>query len=214
VAALEDADFEILVRGFAARDSPDDGVGGRAWQDAFLAANPVGRREAVRSFLGRTSTSGGRGTVVARRVRPQESVYVAVSVSRFSRRVVNTLLDVVEVEAVEPRAPVADARFLAEQLDGRGRCVLAGLVFDEGRATLRPASREALAVAAKVLHARPMQRFLLVGHGKDAELWQARAHAVAGALVEEHGVDSARLEAAGGTSAGPPEDDGIELVRR
>lgn len=204
LAALEDASFEILAQGLVEAGVRGGAIGSRAWQEVFFAENPFGNQGEVRAMVSGTSTSGGRGTVIGRKDRTDGPVYVAASVYRFSDQVIGTLVDVVEVEEMEAGLVAVDAEAIGKGLEENGRVVLDGILFDRDRATLRPVSRDALAAIARYLHANPMKSFYVVGHtdsegtlADNRELSLARAHAVVGALVEEHGMDSARLEAHG-----------------
>jgi outer membrane protein OmpA-like peptidoglycan-associated protein len=102
---------------------------------------------------------------------------------------------------------------------------LKGIYFDVNKTTIKPASRDALADAAKILTDNPTIRVEIQGHtdsqGSDASnltLSDGRAAAVVAYLVQTHGIDAARLTARGYGESMPIADnstaDGRSLNRR
>jgi outer membrane protein OmpA-like peptidoglycan-associated protein len=104
----------------------------------------------------------------------------------------------------------SDASTLAAAIDAQGEARLDGLYFETGSATLRPASVDAIAEAARLLEQRPTLALRIIGHtddiGSEADnlvLSRQRADAVMDALTAHHGIAASRLEAVGRGEAEP-----------
>ena len=115
-------------------------------------------------------------------------------------------LRIVEVEGMKQDI-LANAEALKGGLATNGHVELKGIFFDTGKSDLKPESEPALAEVEKLLKAQPALAMWVVGHtdsvgGVDPNLAlsQARATAVVKALVEQRGIDAARLASFG---AGP-----------
>jgi outer membrane protein OmpA-like peptidoglycan-associated protein len=198
--ALTAQDFEILGEGFSA-DRRGNEVGGRAWQEVLYRENATTRPGEVGTMYSGTSSSGGSGSIVARKDRAGGTVYVVLSVEQHSANYVGALVDIVEVEAAETGLVVVDAEAMGADIDEYGRVVLDGLVFDFDQATLRPESDAALAQIAAFLAANPDKLFYVVGHtdsvgtfAYNQQLAAARARTVVDTLQLRFDVAAARLE--------------------
>jgi len=108
-------------------------------------------------------------------------------------------LTIVERQAMAQDV-VANADALAGDLQATGHVVVHGILFDTGKAELRPESAPALVEIARLLGQDPALRLHVVGHTDavgtveaNLELSRARAEAVLQALVRTHGVAAARL---------------------
>lgn len=107
---------------------------------------------------------------------------------------------------------------LYPRLEQDGEVTVRGLEFDEGSATLKPGSAEALAEIATMLGEHPELDLVIQAHtdvpgGFDAnmDLSRARAEAIRSHLVENHGIPAERLRAMGLGSIQPVvEGDGPE----
>lgn len=98
----------------------------------------------------------------------------------------------------------AGGKDLYEALSTEGRVAVQGIQFDTNSARIRPTSAEVLEEIAAMLAERPELALLVEGHTDDEggfrhnmELSRERAAAVKTYLVEEHGLDAARLESIG-----------------
>ncbi len=117
-----------------------------------------------------------------------------------------------------------------DALQADGRVTTKGILFSTGSAAIRPESTPTLQDIARTLKQHPDLRLGIEGHtdavGAESEnqaLSQRRAEAVKQYLVDEHGVDPARLEATGkgesepvasnDTPAGRQSNRRVELVR-
>ena len=126
---------------------------------------------------------------------------------------------------------VADAAAFANDLKATGHVAVYGILFDTGKAVVKPESRPALEEVAKLLKSDPALRLWVVGHtdavGKvddNMRLATARAEAVTAELAGAHGVAAARLKGFGvgplAPVAGNDSEDGraknrrVELVRQ
>jgi outer membrane protein OmpA-like peptidoglycan-associated protein len=125
----------------------------------------------------------------------------------------------------------AGGRKLYQALAESGRVATQGILFATGRAELRPESAPTLKEIAAMLAEHADLQLTVEGHTDDAgdaaanrALSQARAEAVARALVSGFGVDAGRLEARGfgsskpaapnATAEGRASNRRVELVRR
>jgi outer membrane protein OmpA-like peptidoglycan-associated protein len=229
--ALEKAGMEILAQGIHDAAARGGDVGTRQWQGLYVAANPWTTGGAVDEMARGTATSGGRGSIIARKDRPEGMAYVAVNIYLFREDRIGILVDIVEEEAAETGLIVVDAEAIGRQMVEAGRVVLDGILFDYDKATLQAASAQALEQIGLYLKANPDRTFYVVGHtdGKgtlayNQELSAARAKAVVDALVKDYGVDTGRLEAHGvgplvpvfanSTDAGRERNRRVELVER
>lgn len=101
----------------------------------------------------------------------------------------------------------ANADAFATGLKATGHIAVEGILFETGKATLKPESEAAIGEVAKLLKADAGLKVFVVGHTDNAgtlegnmKLSQDRAAAVVGALVKTHGIEATRLKAFG---AGP-----------
>lgn len=136
---------------------------------------------------------------------------------------------------VEKRGMVQEVKASAELfkagLAASGHVEVPGIYFDTGKAELKAESDAALAEVARLLEADPALRLYVVGHTDNVadldlntRLSQARAEAVAKALVGKHGISAARLVGRGvgplapvasnDSEAGRAKNRRVELVKR
>ncbi|HEY3053791.1 MAG TPA: OmpA family protein [Thermoanaerobaculia bacterium] len=98
---------------------------------------------------------------------------------------------------------VASAESMEAEITKTGSCSIYGILFDTGKATIKPESQQCLNEVSKLLTKNASWKMQIEGHtdnvgAKDAntKLSQARAEAVKGWLVG-HGIDGSRLSARG-----------------
>lgn len=125
---------------------------------------------------------------------------------------------------------VADAASFRDGLKANGHVAVEGIYFDTAKSVVKPESTPALQEVAKLLAADPSLKLWVVGHtdsvgaiDANMRLSQARAEAVAAALVGSHGVAAARLKgygvgplapvASNDTEDGRAKNRRVELVR-
>lgn len=157
--------------------------------------------------------------------------FVVIGIAQQQAGRVLYMVDVIETAVVETGLVAVTAEKIAAGLDANGRVVLDGLYFDTDKATLTPESAPALAQIARFLASRPQLDAFVVGHtdntgalAHNRTLSEARARTVVDALVRDHGVARARLEAHGvgplspvainATDAGRARNRRVELVER
>jgi len=202
--ALKAAGFEILGNGlFPTRNVKGD-IGGRNWQGIYYTTNKWGKGGGVNTLAAGTSSSGGSGSVVARKRRADGPMYVVVNIEQHSKDEIGVLVDVLEAKEAETGLVVANADAMGKDLEEYGRTVIEGLMFDTDKTTLKPESKPALDETAKLLKSMSGKSFYVVGH-TDAEgtydynmrLSSGRAATVRRVLVEDYGIAEGRLKAVG-----------------
>lgn len=203
--ALVTAGFSILAEGLSPASDRGVGVGSRKWREVMFTSNPWTDTSGAVNEMGRGSaTSGGGGTIVARKERAAGTAYVIVTVYQFRADRISTLIDIVEVEAAETGLVVVDAEAIGSGIQENGRVVLDGILFDFDKATLKPESNAALKQIATYLKLQADKRFYVVGHtdskgafAYNQGLSAARAQAVVDTLNKDHGIALNRLDAHG-----------------
>ncbi len=116
------------------------------------------------------------------------------------------ILTIVERAAMAQEL-VANADAFSSALKATGHIAVEGILFETGKADLKPESAAPIAEVAKLLKGDATLKLFVVGHtdnvgGTDANvaLSQARAASVIAALVKTHGIEATRLKPFG---AGP-----------
>ncbi|WP_420426651.1 DUF4892 domain-containing protein [Algiphilus sp.] len=177
-------------------------------------------------FNGTIHLPGIGGYLAARIDAEDASAYVAIAVAKADHQIT-----VLEVEAMETGLVQVDPDALGQTLDRLGHVAIPGVYFETGEARLKAESAEALAAMAAILEARPAMKVWVVGHTDstgsfelNASLSEARARAVAKALVDTHAIPSARVQgygvgplsprASNTSEAGRAQNRRVELVVR
>ena len=148
--------------------------------------------------------------MAARRTRPDGeftvSLYVVRNTSEGGSRANQIFfqLDVIEGAAMETGMVDADAETMAREISETGSISLYGIHFDTGRIDIKPESESTLVEIATLLRDNAGLLLFVVGHTDNVgamdynrDLSSRRAAAVVAALVGEHGVGGARLQAEG-----------------
>ena len=228
--ALKGEAFEILAQGRSDNRRGND-FGSTNWTGVYLAENPPGKPGEITTMTSGTSSQGGAGAIVARKERAAGTAYVVINVEQHSADYVGTLIDIVEVAAVESGLVAVNAEAIGRDLTEKGRVVLDGIQFEFDKARLKAESKTALEAIAQYLKANPTKGFFVVGHtdgvgrfGYNQQLSADRAKAVVEALTTNYGVAAGRLEAHGvgplvpvfsnGSDAGRDRNRRVELVER
>ena len=138
--------------------------------------------------------------LTARLKRPEGDVWVGV----FVKEGPWTKIRVVEEQPMETDMVSISADQLKNSLAKEGHMAVYGILFDTGKAEIKPASAEAIKEIAVFLTNNPSEQIYVVGHtdniGKlknNMELSSKRAAAVVTLLTTTHKIEGARLEAAG-----------------
>ncbi len=202
--ALVAAGFEIIAEGMFPASNVKGDIGGGGWQGVYYANNPWGEAGPVNKVVSGTSSSGGTGVVFGKKERAEDTLYVLVSLEQHSSDEVATLITIVETKKAETGLVVANAEAMGKDIEELGRTVLDGLQFEHDSATLMAESKPALDEIAKLLTTLSGKSFYVVGHtdstgtyAYNTKLSSDRAMAVRAALVQDYGIASERLEAAG-----------------
>lgn len=198
--ALNDQDFEILAEGLNP-DRKGNDLGSGSWIATAYAANAITDPGPQNSLFAGTSSSGGAGSIVARKERAAGTAYVVLTVEQHSASSIGALIDIIEVAAAETGLVIVDAEAMGSDMAEYGRVVLDGIVFDFDSADLLAESDQALTNIATYLNANPDKLFYVVGHTDSVGTFSynyglsgGRARAVADALKTDHGIAHQRLE--------------------
>ena len=146
------------------------------------------------------------------------SIYVGVSGGYWYEEVFVT-------ETALTQDVIANAAALSGGLAGSGHVVVNGILFDTGKADVKPESAAALEEVAKLLKQNPALKVYVVGHtdnvgalAANLDLSKRRAAALAQALTTQYGISAARLQPYGAGPYAPvasnDSEDGRALNRR
>lgn len=191
--------------------------GSKGVSETFVRKNYM---DALRKLGARIETdANGRGVGVLKQAGGS-TIWVDVSGYVGDGTVEQTghyYLIVVEEGSMEQ---VITAQSLGDDLKRTGRSVLY-LTFDTGKSTLRPESGKIITQMAEYLKANPAERVSIVGHTdnegneeSNMKLSQDRAQAVVNALVSQHGVSAAQLQARGVGPLSPIATNATEAGRK
>lgn len=228
--ALIAENFEIIGKGFSDTRRGND-FGSRKWSDVLFRANETTKPGEVETMFSGTASSGGAGTVIAKKMRAAGTVYALVTVEQHAADYVGTLIDIIEVAPAQTGLVAVDAEAIGSDIDEYGRVVLDGILFEFDQAVLKEKSKQALTEIAKYLADNKGKNFYVVGHtdsvgtfAYNSKLSSDRAWAVVNALRTDYGVGKGRLEPHGigplvpvfsnTTDAGREKNRRVELVER
>ncbi|MEO8500350.1 MAG: OmpA family protein [Vicinamibacteria bacterium] len=204
---------------FAFSVDPPRTVEGRYWRINYVL--PDGERKAgplqiARNYTNLMVNRGGRklsddvsaggGTTVAQMPLGGKALWLQVDVNNAGE---NYILTIVEEAGMEQVVEFSAAD-LAAQLKATGSVALHNVLFDTGKATLKPESAAALAAVGDLLKIDALLKLEIQGHtdnvgqaAANLKLSQDRAAAVKAYLVQTFAVDAARLTSAGFGDARP-----------
>ena len=201
--------LEFGTRDFATSRTAKIHVEGRSSWYVYTpgaAAKNAGPLAVIRNYANAVTAIGG--TVVYDNGRDKATLKLVkdgkewwLTISAFG----SVYYEVFSVEKAEMvQEVVADAAALSKGVAAEGHIAVYGILFDTGKAEIKPESSGAIAEIAKLLVENPSLKLHVVGHtdnqGKVAanmSLSQARAKAVMNVLVKKHGVSLSRLGAYG-----------------
>jgi len=141
-----------------------------------------------------------------------------------------SLLEIVELEAMDEGMVVVDSEAMSEGIEATGHISLYGIYFDTDSATIKSESASTLEEIQKLLSSSPDLNLVVVGHTDtqggyvhNMDLSQRRAEGVVDVLVNTLGISPDRLQPAGvgylspvasnGTSEGRAKNRRVELVK-
>jgi outer membrane protein OmpA-like peptidoglycan-associated protein len=138
--------------------------------------------------------------LAARLNRPQGQVWVTVAVMAHPA----TRIYVVEAKPMETNMVAVDVAALSRDITATGHVAVYGILFDTGKADLKPESSATLQLIADLLKGAPSLKLHVVGHTDNVGLLAAnmdlsarRANAVVTALTSRYGIVLARLRSSG-----------------
>jgi outer membrane protein OmpA-like peptidoglycan-associated protein len=129
------------------------------------------------------------------------------------------------VETALTQDVVANAAALSGGLTGSGHVVVTGILFDTGKADVKPESAPALKEVAKLLKQNPRLKVYVVGHtdnvgalAANIDLSKRRAASIVQSLTTQYGIPAAQLQSFGAGPYAPvasnSSEDGRTLNRR
>lgn len=163
----------------------------------------------------------GQRYLAARRVTPEGAIagYIALYVtedneyhSQLGTKKGQPLvkLVVIDSEQMETKMVAVTSSEMSKAIAASGSIALYGILFDTGKAGLKPESDAALEQIADLLKSDADLRLYVVGHtdnvgsyAANVTLSQQRAQAVTKALISRHGIAAARLTPVGVASVAP-----------
>ncbi len=199
--AFKQNGYKILLEG-----KPDDGLENSNdfydrfygdWENSKLerfgfAYEPIGNHKAI---------------IVAKTNNQEKDIYIIEVISDFSNTTMITQ-DIIEVEAAD--TGMVTAKNMDEDIASTGHIAIYDILFDAGKAAIKPKSAMALQNIADYLNANPSKRYYVVGHTDNTGEFEAnmslsknRAKAVMDYLVNKLGVANSQLNAHGAGSLSP-----------
>ena len=143
--------------------------------------------------------------------RPEGDAYVSVHLEQDSSgNPIATQVDVIEIKPMEAGLVAVNAESLANDITRTGHASVYGILFDTGKADVKPESDATLKEIAKLLSQNAQLKLFVVGHtdnvgqlAANTDLSRRRAEAVMKVLTAKYGVAAARLQAAGDGPTAP-----------
>ena len=127
-----------------------------------------------------------------------------------SRQGAYAAVDILETKAMEQNMVVVSASDISKSITANGKVAIYGILFDTGKADVKPESKPSLEQIAAFLKAEPAVKLHVVGHtysvgGFDSNLAlsKRRAEAVAAALAKDYGIAASRMVGNGVASLAP-----------
>ncbi len=227
-SALEKGGFKILADGGSDTRAGTD-VGSRQFLNVHYAANPAPPGSS--NVLNGSATSGGAAYLAAKLARPQGDVFVVLTAAQYREDRIETIVDIIEVQAMEDDLVFVDAEAMSKDITNFGKVVLYGINFEHDKAAIMAESMPVVAEIAKLLENRPDPPADLVGHTDgtgsldyNLKLSKDRAASVVKVLIDDHGIAADRLDphgvgplvpvAANGEDDGKAKNRRVELVER
>jgi len=135
-------------------------------------------------------------------------VYTSEAENEYTDRAAS-YIEIVEPKAMPTGQVTVDAKAIGQGLQAEGKIALYGILFDTGKAELKPESNPQLDQMVAVLRTQPTVKVFIVGHTDNAgsleanvRLSQSRAQAVVAALMQR-GIAATRLQAHGNANFAP-----------
>jgi outer membrane protein OmpA-like peptidoglycan-associated protein len=171
--------------------------------------------------------SSGGGTMVVRMPAGGKNIWLQVEITNSGELYT---LTIVEEAGMEQKVEFT-AMDLAKALNEKGSVAIHGILFDTGKATIKPESAAAMAPIGELLKSTPALKLEIQGHtdnvgaaAANLKLSQDRAAAVKAYVVSTFGIAADRLTTAGfgdtkpvgdnKTDAGRAANRRVELVKK
>ena len=150
--------------------------------------------------------------------RAEGDVYVVVTAVQWPKedrsyktvKAAYAAVDIIEVGAMKQNMVTVSASEMSKSMLATGRVALYGILFDTGKAEVKPESKPALDEIARLLKDEPQLKLRVVGHTdnqggleSNIALSKRRAEAVNAALATQYGVAPARLAGYGVADLAP-----------
>lgn len=133
---------------------------------------------------------------------------------------VGVRIDIVEPKTMILRMVTVNSEVMSAEIRKNGSVSLYGILFDTGKADLKPDSAAVLLEIGKLMAGDTTLKLLVVGHtdtvgafDSNLDLSQRRAKAVVAALVAQYGVPAVRLSSFGASFAAPVASNADEAGR-
>ncbi len=137
----------------------------------------------------------------------------------FQKRTTITVVRV-EPKAREQQMETLSSSDIAKGLDANGKVAIYGILFDTGKADIKPDSKASLDQIGALLKQQARLKLHVVGHTDNVgnlpaniDLSRRRADAVAAALAKDYGIARDRLTANGVASLAPVSSNGSDAGR-
>lgn len=177
-------------------------------------------------YLSYIPYSDDAGYLAAKLARPEGDVWVALHVAPLETRFV-----IVETKPMTTGLVKVSADALGKDINSTGHAAVYDILFDTGRADIKPESTAALTEIARMLSQNPKLALHVVGHtdnvgalAQNLDLSKRRAEAVVTALTTTHKIAATRLRADGvgplapvasnDSDAGRAKNRRVELVKQ
>jgi OOP family OmpA-OmpF porin len=196
------------------------------FQTLFTCTGPECGTQTNHPPLGYIPSGNEARYLAAKLARPEGDIYVAMHVQPLDTRFV-----IVESKPMATGMVKISADALAKDINATGHVAVYDILFDTGKADVKPESAAALAEIARLLAESPKLTLHVVGHtdnvgalAQNLDLSKRRADAVVAALTTTHRVPAARLRADGvgplapvasnDSEAGRAKNRRVELVKQ
>lgn len=201
--ALAKGGFKVLAQGINAESGVAKEVGGLGFLGTFYAKNPFPTGRGINITSG-SATSAGACYIAAQLEQSNANVYVVLGGHQYASDQKVFLLDIIEETKMKDDLITVDAAGMLKAINANGKIALYGIYFDFDKSTIKPESDPTLKEIANLLKENPSLNLYIVGHTDmkgtydyNLRLSRERADAVANGLIENYGIASARLTAAG-----------------
>jgi len=119
-------------------------------------------------------------------------------------------VDILETKAMQQSMVTVSASEISQSIIANGKIAIYGILFDSGKADIKPESKPSLEQIAQYLKAEPSVKLHVVGHtdsvgsfDNNLALSKRRAEAVAAALNKDYAIAASRLISNGAASIAP-----------